>query len=46
MDSPMDTLEEIFVDIRDSEERALDCQFFRAKLDYVVKEADVATANG
>lgn len=46
MDSPMDTLEDIFADIRDSEERAFDCQFLRAKLDYVVKEADVAMANG
>jgi hypothetical protein len=44
MDSPMDTMQDIFADIRDSEEKAFDCRFLRAKLGYLVKEADVAMA--
>ncbi|THF96413.1 hypothetical protein TEA_015439 [Camellia sinensis var. sinensis] len=44
VDSPMDTLQDIFADIRDSEEKAFDCRFLRAKLGYLVKEADVAMA--
>lgn len=44
VDSPMDTLQDIFAYIRDEEEKAFDCRFLRAKLGYLVKEADVAMA--
>lgn len=48
VDSPMDTLQDIFADIRDSEEKAFDCRFLREKLGGFplpkVKEADVAMA--
>ncbi|KAL7220853.1 hypothetical protein ACSBR2_013692 [Camellia fascicularis] len=42
VDSPMDTLQDIFADIRDSEEKAFDCRFLWAKLGYLVKKANVA----
>ncbi|KAL7252242.1 hypothetical protein ACSBR1_013983 [Camellia fascicularis] len=44
VDSPMDTLQDIFADIRDSEEKAFDCRFLWAKLGYLVKKANVAMA--
>lgn len=40
VDSPMDTLQDIFADIRDSEEKAFDCLFLRAKLMAEIQEGE------
>lgn len=41
MASPMDTMQHIFADIRDTEEKDFDCRFLRTKLGYTWKPHDI-----